>query len=184
MSTGTRVSFMDDPATRRTLVRMAREIAARTEDGEKLVLMGVHRRGVELSVLIGQELQAREGVTVHSGSIDITLYRDDLAEVGPRPVIGETVLPLQGVDDRTVWIIDDVLFTGRTVRAAMNEVMDWGRPSQIRLAVLIDRGGRELPVQADVVGRRVDAFPNQRVEVLVPEIDERLGVEIVTGGGE
>ena len=84
----------------------------------------------------------------------------------------------------TVWIIDDVLFTGRTVRAAMNEVMDWGRPSQIRLAVIIDRGGRELPIQADVVGRRVDAFANQRVEVLVPEVDERLGVEIVTGGAE
>lgn len=173
---------MDDTATRRTLVRMAREILASTEEGEQLVLMGVHRRGVELSALILAEMEARGGVTVVSGSIDITLYRDDLGEIGPMPVVGETVLPLRGVDDCTVWIVDDVLFTGRTVRAAINELMAWGRPSRICLAVLVDRGGRELPIQADVVGRRIEAFANQQVEVRVPEIDDRLAVEIVTGG--
>jgi pyrimidine operon attenuation protein/uracil phosphoribosyltransferase len=99
--------------------------------------------------------------------------------IGPRPVIGETKLPPEGVDDRKIVIVDDVLYTGRTTRAALNELTDWGRPSRISLCVVVDRGGRELPIQPDIVGREVPVLRNQRVEVLVPELDDRLGVEII-----
>jgi pyrimidine operon attenuation protein / uracil phosphoribosyltransferase len=99
-------------------------------------------------------------------------------------VVGETELPPEGIDDRTVVVVDDVLYTGRTVRAALNELMDWGRPGRVLLCVLVDRGGRELPIQPDVVGRRVEILPGQTVEVLVPEIDGRLGVEVVTPAPE
>ncbi|MEX0843560.1 MAG: bifunctional pyr operon transcriptional regulator/uracil phosphoribosyltransferase PyrR, partial [Gemmatimonadota bacterium] len=119
------------------------------------------------------------GVEIPSGALDITLYRDDLMAIGPRPVVGESTLPLEGVEGRAVVIVDDVLFTGRTVRAAINELMDWGRPARIDLCVLVDRGGRELPIQPDVVGRRVEVRHDQIVEVLVPEQDGRLAVELV-----
>ncbi|MGH7506869.1 MAG: bifunctional pyr operon transcriptional regulator/uracil phosphoribosyltransferase PyrR, partial [Longimicrobiales bacterium] len=110
----------------------------------------------------------------------ITLYRDDLTAIGPRPVLGETRLPDGGIEGRKLVIVDDVCYTGRTARAAMDELADFGRPARIYLCVLVDRGGRELPIQPDVVGRTVDAGANQRVEVLVPELDDRLAVELLT----
>jgi pyrimidine operon attenuation protein/uracil phosphoribosyltransferase len=103
---------------------------------------------------------------------------DDLGTVGPVPLVGESNLPMEGVDDKTVVVVDDVLFTGRTARAAINELMDWGRPSRILLCVLVDRGGRELPIQPDIVGRKVSVLPRQTVEVCVPEVDGRLAVEL------
>jgi pyrimidine operon attenuation protein / uracil phosphoribosyltransferase len=114
---------------------------------------------------------------VPSGKLDITLYRDDLQTVGPRPVVGETQLP--DLDGRTVVIVDDVLYTGRTVRAALDECADFGRPRRILLCVLIDRGGRELPIQADIVGTTVSAAPGDRVDVFVSELDGRDAVELV-----
>ncbi|TVR54055.1 MAG: bifunctional pyr operon transcriptional regulator/uracil phosphoribosyltransferase PyrR [Gemmatimonadales bacterium] len=180
MSSLQRVTLMDPVAVQRTLVRMAREIVERNEGVENLVVMGIHRRGVELADRIRGVLESEEGVKIPFGTLDITLYRDDLETVGPRPLVGESSLPMDGVDDQTVVVVDDVLFTGRTARAAMNELMDWGRPSRILLCVLVDRGGRELPIQPDIVGRNVSALPTQRVEVLVPEQDGRLAVEVVT----
>ena len=176
-----RIPLMDEAAVRRATARMAREIVERNGGTDGLVLMGIHRRGTQVRSLLAEEIRRAEGVGVDEGSIDITLYRDDLMAIGPRPVIGASDLPAGGLDDKSVVVVDDVLYTGRTARAAMNELMDWGRPSRIHLCVLIDRGGRELPIQPDVVGRHVDIVtPDQRVEVLVPELDGRLGVDIVT----
>ena len=175
----TRTPLMDERAVRRAVSRMAREIVERTGGSEQLVLMGIHRRGDEISALLRDEIQRAEGTPPAIGSLDITLYRDDLAAIGPRPVVGETRLPAEGIDGRVVVIVDDVLYTGRTARAALDELMDWGRPARIYLCVLADRGGRELPIQPDIVGRKIDVSPRKRVEVLVPSLDGRLAVEIV-----
>lgn len=174
---------MDAAAVRRALARMARELVERNEGVEGLVLMGIRRRGDHLATLLRDEIRSAEGVEVPVGVLDITLYRDDLATVGPRPVVGETELPPDGIDGRTVVLVDDVLYTGRTVRAALNELADWGRPSRILLCVLADRGGRELPVQPDVVGRSVEIVGGDRVEVRVPDLDGSLGVDLVAGSG-
>jgi len=174
-----RLPLMDDAAVRRALARMGREIVERNGGLDGLVLMGIRRRGDVLAALLRDEIERAEGRPPPTGALDITLYRDDLAQVGPRPVIGETELPPQGIDGRTVVLVDDVLYTGRTVRAALNELMDWGRPARVLLCVLAERDGRELPIQADIVGRRVDVPGDARVEVLVPGQDERLGVDLV-----
>lgn len=174
---------MNEKAVRRALSRMAREIVERTDGTSNLVLMGIHRRGVEIAGLLREEIERAEGVRVEVGSIDISLYRDDLEEIGPRPLIGGSELPPSGVDGQTVVLVDDVLFTGRTARAAMNELMDWGRPARILLCVLVDRDGRELPIQPDVVGRHVELLDDsQVVEVLVPVRDGRLCVDVVRAG--
>lgn len=165
----------------RVLARMAREIVEQAGDLHSLVLVGIHRRGVQLADWLAQEIQRAEAVEIATGSLDITLYRDDLMAIGPRPVVGETRLPAGGIDERTVVIVDDVLYTGRTVRAALDELADFGRPQRIVLAVLVDRGGRELPIHADVVGRTYTVRPVDRVEVLVPQLDQQLGVELVRG---
>ena len=177
-----RIHVMSESDVRRAIARMAGEIVERNGGTDGLVLMGIHRRGTEIAELIKQEIEQGEGVKVGSGSIDITLYRDDLEVIGPRPVIGGSELPTDGIDERCVVIVDDVAYTGRTARAALNEVGDWGRPSRILLCVLVDRGGRELPIQPDIVGKRVEVLDRQRVEVLVPRLDGRLGVELITAG--
>ena len=145
---------------------------------------GLHRRGVQISTLIQAEIERAEDVSLASGTLSITFYRDDLVKIGPRPVVGESVLPPGGVDEKTVVIVDDVLHTGRTARAALNELSDWGRPARVLLCVLVDRGDREVPIQPDVVGKHVDILPNQEVMVLVPELDGRLGVDVITVAGE
>jgi pyrimidine operon attenuation protein / uracil phosphoribosyltransferase len=162
----------------RTLKRMADEIVELNDDTDNLVLVGIQRRGVQLAERIVRLINEREDARVPCGSLDITLYRDDLQTVGPRPVVGPTNLPMS-IDNRRVVIVDDVLYTGRTVRAALDELADFGRPARIALAVLVDRGGRELPIHADVVGKKVDVAPEERVDVLVSELDGRDEVVVV-----
>ncbi len=176
---GIRQLLMDERAVGRAVARMARELVERNQGIEGLSLVGIHRRGVQLADLVAQEIERAESVRPPQGTLDIPLYRDDLMAIGPRPVVGETRLPPGGVDGRAVVIVDDVLYTGRTARAALDELADFGRPSRIYLCVLVDRGGRELPIQPDVVGRVVDAGTEERVDVLVPEIDGILAVELV-----
>lgn len=171
--------LMDERAVERALARMAREIVELNNGIRDLCLLGIQRRGVELAGRVAAEIERAEGERPPVGTLDITLYRDDLTAIGPRPVLGETRLPGGGIDGRHLVIVDDVLYTGRTTRAAMDELADFGRPARIWLCVLVDRGGRELPIQPDVVGRTLGTTGDDVVEVLVPELDGRLAVELV-----
>ncbi|MBI4545274.1 MAG: bifunctional pyr operon transcriptional regulator/uracil phosphoribosyltransferase PyrR [Gemmatimonadetes bacterium] len=171
--------LMDERAVERALARMARELIERNAGSAGLTFVGIHRRGVQLADRIAEEVARAEGRRPPVGSLDITLYRDDLMAIGPRPVVGETRLPTGGIDGRAVVIVDDVCYTGRTARAALDELADFGRPSRIYLCVLVDRGGRELPIHPDIVGRTVETGPDQRVEVMVPELDGCLAVALV-----
>ena len=170
--------MLDARAVDRTLRRMADQILELNAGTDGLMIVGILRRGVQLADRIVRIIDSQEGVTLPRGALDITLYRDDLQTVGPRPVVGATHLPWT-LDNQRVVIVDDVLYTGRTVRAALDELADFGRPARIALAVLIDRGGRELPIHADIVGKRVDVGDGQRVDVFVDELDGREGVVIV-----
>lgn len=174
----TRSTLLDERAIARALTRMASELVERSQGGEDLVLVGIQRRGVELGQRLARLIEQAEGRPIPCGKLDITLYRDDLQAVGARPVIGETQLP-GDLDGRTVVIVDDVLYTGRTIRAALDELADFGRPRRILLCVLVDRGGRELPIQPDVVGLGQTTAAGDRVDVLVKELDGRDAVELV-----
>lgn len=178
-SSGSMDTIMDAHAFARALERMAGEIGALADPGE-LVLVGIQRRGVELADRLAS-LISKSGTEIPRGALDITLYRDDLETIGPKPFVGETNIPCN-LDSKSVVIVDDVLYTGRTVRAALNELADFGRPSKVSLCVLIDRGGRELPIQADIVGERISVGKNDRVDVLVCELDGKDGVELVAEG--
>ncbi len=168
-------TILDARAMDRTLRRMADEIVELNGGTDSLIIVGIQRRGVQLADRIVRMIQEREGTEVPRGALDITLYRDDLQTVGPRPVVGPTDLPWN-LEGRHVVIVDDVLYTGRTVRAALDELADFGRPARIALAVLIDRGGRELPIHADIVGKKVEVAREDRVDVLVRELDGRDAV--------
>jgi pyrimidine operon attenuation protein / uracil phosphoribosyltransferase len=165
-------AILDARAFDRTLRRMADEIVELNNGTEGLVIVGIQRRGVQLAARIVSSIAEREKVDIPQGALDITLYRDDLQTVGPRPVVGQTRIPVD-IDGQHIVIVDDVLYTGRTIRAALDELADFGRPRRIALAVLIDRGGRELPIQPDIVGKRISAEPTQRVDVMVEDIDGR-----------
>lgn len=154
---------------------MADEIVELNDGTEGLIVVGIQRRGVQLAARLVSLIAEREKVTVPQGALDITLYRDDLQTVGPRPVVGPTNIPVD-IDGQHVVIVDDVLYTGRTVRAALDELADFGRPRRIALAVVIDRGGRELPIAPDVVGKKIDVLPGQRVDVFVEELDGKDAV--------
>ena len=167
---------MDGADVRRAVDRMAHEVLEKLGGTRHLLLIGIQRRGVDLAGMISKAITAAEGTEVATGTLDITFYRDDLMAIGPRPLVGETKLPPGGVDDMAVVLVDDVLYTGRTARAALNELMDWGRPARILLCVLVDRGDRELPIQPDIVGREFPVLANQRVDVLVPALDGELAV--------
>jgi len=168
-------------AFERTVLRIADEVIERNDGTDDLVLVGIQRRGVQIAERICAVIKAREGVAIPRGALDITLYRDDLQTIGPRPVVGKTDLPI-ALDGRRVVIVDDVLFTGRTIRAALNELADFGRPARVALAVLIDRGGRELPIQPDIVGKHVEVPEGFRVDVLVSELDGRDEVVLAPAG--
>ena len=169
---------LDARAMQRTLNRMAEEIVELNAGTDGLIVVGIQRRGVQLAERLVKTIADREGASLRTGALDITLYRDDLQTVGPRPVVGPTRLPWD-ITGQHVVIVDDVLYTGRTVRAALDELADFGRPARIALAVLVDRGGRELPIHADIVGRRLEVDGADRVDVFVDEHDGRDAVEVV-----
>ena len=156
--------LMDAETMARTLRRMALEIIEREQGTTGLVLVGIRTGGVPLADRLAVFIRQIEGATIPVGAVDITLYRDDVLRGLPRPVIGSTELPFQ-LDAKKVILVDDVLYTGRTVRAALDALNDYGRPKRVRLAVLVDRGRRELPVQGDYVGIRVESEATESVQV-------------------
>lgn len=163
----------------RTLIRLAHEIVEKNNGVENLTLVGIKRRGVPMAARLGKLIEQIEKKPVSVGTLDITLYRDDLSTVGVSPVIQKST-PL-GVDivDRNVILVDDVLYTGRTVRAAMDALFDHGRPRRVQLCVLIDRGHRELPIEAAFVGRMVQTMDHEIIEVRLNEIDKEEQVVMV-----
>ena len=173
-----RQELMDADRLSRTLARMAHEILERHPDIRGTVLVGVRTRGVPLARRLAARLREAGGVEPPVGALDITLYRDDLTTVGPQPVLKGTDIPTS-IDGRTVVLVDDVLFTGRTVRAAIDALMDLGRPSKIELAVVVDRGWRELPIEANHVAERVTTTLREVIKVHVKEIDGDDGAEVI-----
>lgn len=165
-----KAQIMDAAKMSRALSRLASEVVERNKGTDHLLLIGIRRRGVPLAERLAGKIERLEGTRVPVGAVDITLYRDDLSTIAPHPVVNKTEFPTD-VTGRTIVLVDDVLYTGRTVRAAMDHIMDYGRPRRIQLAVLIDRGHRELPIQADYVGRLVPTKENEIVKVMVKEID-------------
>lgn len=153
----------------RALRRMAHEVLEHNKGAAQLVLMGIHTRGVPLAARLAANLAAIEGVPVPAGQLDITLYRDDYVRTGPRP-LGRTTFPCD-IDGKVVVLVDDVLYTGRTIRAAMDAVIDQGRPAGIQLAVLVDRGHRELPIRPDYIGKNLPTSLTEVVNVRLVETD-------------
>ena len=173
---------MDADRMSRALTRIAHEILERNRGLDEIALVGIRSRGVPLARRIARALTDINGDEVPTGALDITLYRDDLMRqpVGPQPVIRRTEIPFS-IDDRKILLVDDVLYTGRTTRAALDALIDFGRPRAIQLIVLVDRGHRELPIKADYVGKNVPTSLRQSVQVRLEEID---GVDEVTIEGE
>jgi pyrimidine operon attenuation protein / uracil phosphoribosyltransferase len=155
---------IDAREMKRILRRMAGELLERHPDLADLRLVGIHTRGLPLAERLAQEIERMEGEKLPIGALDITFYRDDLSAIGPRPVVKSSHLPFD-IEGKVVVLCDDVLYTGRTVRAALDELADYGRPRAVRLAVLVDRGHRELPIQADLVGKDLPTARSEHVEV-------------------
>ena len=171
-------TLLDGKQMQRVIRRMASELVELHKGATELVLVGIRTRGVPLAELLAAELQRLEGHEVPLGTLDITLYRDDLSTIAPQPVVRETSFP-GSIDGRVLVLCDDVLYTGRTIRAALDALIDFGRPRAVQLAVLIDRGHRELPIQADVVGRKVATAASEVIEVRFEATDGRDGVELM-----
>ncbi len=165
-----KAQILDGPGISRALTRIAHEILERNKGTDGVVLVGLRSRGIELARRLSSKIKEIEKVEVPVGALDVTLYRDDLGKAGAQPVVRRTEIPFT-VDEKKVVLVDDVLYTGRTVRAAMDSLMDLGRPRLIQLAVLVDRGHRELPVRADYVGKNVPTSQQEQVQVLLEEED-------------
>jgi pyrimidine operon attenuation protein/uracil phosphoribosyltransferase len=178
MNTREKAQIMDAEEIGRSLVRIAHQILERNRGSHQVMIVGIRRRGAPLGRRIAGIIKQIEGTEVPVGILDITLYRDDLQLVARQPLVGKTEMPAS-VEGKVVVLVDDVLFTGRTVRAAMDEIMDFGRPRAIQLAVLIDRGHRELPIRADYVGKNVPTSAREIISVMVTEQDgeDRVTVE-------
>jgi pyrimidine operon attenuation protein / uracil phosphoribosyltransferase len=162
--------LLDAPRMQRAIRRMAIEIVERNRGIDDLMIVGIRSRGVPIGERIAREIEQMEGAAVTFGIIDITLYRDDLTTIAPQPVVKPTKLP-EPIDDKVVVLVDDVLYTGRTVRAALDALIDFGRPKAVQLAVLVDRGHRELPIHADVIGKTVPTDSAEVIKVKLAETD-------------
>jgi pyrimidine operon attenuation protein / uracil phosphoribosyltransferase len=174
---------MDADRIGRTLARIAHEILERNKGVDDLALIGVRRRGVPLARRLARSIREITGTEIPTGALDITLYRDDLmrAAVALQPVVRRTEIPFS-IDDRKILLVDDVLYTGRTTRAALDALIDFGRPKAIQLIVLVDRGHRELPIKADYVGKNLPTSAEQSVQVRLQEIDDADEVLLQEGG--
>jgi pyrimidine operon attenuation protein / uracil phosphoribosyltransferase len=170
---------MDAERMARALVRIAHEIVERNRGIEELALVGIRTRGVPIARRIARAIGEINGHQLPTGALDITLYRDDLMRhaVGPQPLVRRTEIPFS-IDDKLILLVDDVLYTGRTIRAALDALIDFGRPKAIQLVVLVDRGHRELPIKADYVGKNLPTSLSQSVQVHLSEVDDRDEVEI------
>ena len=177
-----KAEIVDADGLRRIITRIAHEIVERNKGIEDLVLVGIRRRGVPLASRIGAKIKEIEGHGPAEGSLDITLYRDDLDFKPPR-ALEETSIPAGGIDDALVILVDDVLYTGRSVRSALDALRDIGRPTAVQLAVLVDRGHRELPLRADYVGKNVPTSRSENVKVRLLEDDDVEGIWIAPDGG-
>jgi pyrimidine operon attenuation protein/uracil phosphoribosyltransferase len=162
----------------RTLQRLAHEIVEKSGGTRHLALIGIRRRGVPLAARIAQAMRGIDGVEVPVGTLDITLYRDDLSKVAPQAILQSSDIPF-AVDNMELVLVDDVLYTGRTIRAAMNGLFDLGRPKRVTLCVLVDRGHREMPIEAEYVGRKVQTSSTEIIEVRLREIDKEDRVVLV-----
>ena len=172
-------TLLEESQVRRVVRRIAGEIVEQHGGTAGLQLVGIRTRGVPFAERLAAEIREMEGAEVPLGILDITLYRDDLSAIAPQPVVKQTRLP-EPIDDRVIVLCDDVLYTGRTIRAALDALIDYGRPRAVRLAVLVDRGHRELPIQADFVGRALRTAPDEHVEVRFEETDGATDVRILS----
>jgi len=177
-----KAEVMDAEAIDRALTRIAHEILEANKGAGTIALAGIMTRGVDMATRLAERIERIEGTTVPVGSLDISFYRDDVA-MRLSPEVHTTDIPYE-VEGRTIVLVDDVLYTGRTIRAAMDAIMDFGRPSAIQLAVLVDRGHRELPIRADFVGKNVPTARRERVKVLLAEHDGRDAVIILEDDGQ
>jgi pyrimidine operon attenuation protein / uracil phosphoribosyltransferase len=177
-----KAKVMDAEAIRRAVVRIAHEILERHKGGAQLALVGIRSRGAVLAQRLAREIETIDGKPVRVGILDITLYRDDLSLIAPHPVVRATEIPFD-VTDVDVVLVDDVLFSGRTIRAALNALNDLGRPRTIQLAVLVDRGHRELPIRADYAGKNIPTSISEHVEVRLNELDEKEEVVLEAPSG-
>jgi pyrimidine operon attenuation protein/uracil phosphoribosyltransferase len=168
-------TIMIDSDIERSLDRISLEIVERNHGVGNLSIVGIHTGGVFLAKRIKDKIEQREGVVLPAGNLDITLYRDDWSLISQNPIVKKSDIGFL-LEDKRVILVDDVVFTGRTIRAAMDAIMDYGRPLSIQLAALVDRGGRELPIQPDYVGMSVAPQPDERVDVLLSEKDDRDAV--------
>jgi len=171
------IEILSAEEVRRTVTRMASEVIERSSDLSKLVLLGVYTRGVPLAQMLARQIETLESVQVGLGAIDITFYRDDLDTIGIRTP-NKTDIPFD-LSDKTVVLVDDVIFQGRTARAALEAVKDYGRPSVVRLAVLVDRGHRQLPIHPDFTGKLLPTAREETVKVYLQDVDGRDGVELL-----
>ncbi len=174
------VELQRDQEVARTIRRLAHEIVESNGGAENLVLVGLLTRGAPLAGRLASAIEAFEGACPPVGRLDVGLYRDDVAQRDPPPPVRPSDIPL-GVDGATVVLVDDVLYTGRTIRAAMDAIMDFGRPARVRLAVMVDRGHRELPIRPDFVGRNIPTAPSQTVEVRLAETDGEDAIYLMEG---
>ena len=170
MTTKEKGTVMDEAQIKRALARISHEILERNRGAENLVIIGVRKRGDSLAKRIKDYIKKVESIDIPLGVLDITLYRDDFTTIDYKPIVGKTEIPFD-VTEKIVILIDDVLYTGRTVRAALDAIIDFGRPKEIQLAVLVDRGHRELPIRPDYIGKNVPTAEDELVEVRVKEVD-------------
>lgn len=171
------VEILSADELRRTVNRLASQIVERCRDLSQLVILGIHTKGVPLAQILASQIEMLEGVSVHVGALDITFYRDDLDKIGVRtPAKSDIPLDLTG---KIVLLVDDVIYKGRTIRAALNAVNEYGRPESIWLAVLVDRGHRELPIHPDFIGKQLPTAKDEQVKVYLQDLDGRDAVELI-----